>query len=216
MKRKWFITGISIIAVILLTLTSLSNVVGYQTVQTSQQNVINERINQGELLFQTICDIANNKEIQRIILKEQMSRGIFPTSDIPVVTKQQIRQMYFIGLILSKAVSKLTMQSMVQQKQLINPEIQKEINVVIEKDMILKGKITQLSNSNCYCEDENIPYDAYPIICTILYLLCIGALILTIPFAWFSNMEMFFLIISVIFFEISQRIECKWSTYVPP
>ncbi|MBN1861924.1 MAG: hypothetical protein JW840_10765, partial [Candidatus Thermoplasmatota archaeon] len=94
--------GVSLCAVVLLVLGSLSNVVGYQTVQRSQQNLIKERINQRELLFQTIVDIANNKEIQRIILKSQMSRGIFPPSEIPVITKNQLRQMYLLGLMLSK------------------------------------------------------------------------------------------------------------------
>jgi len=98
--------GVSICAVVLLVLGSLSNVVGYQTVQSSNQSVIKERINQRELLFQTIVDIANNKEIQRIILKSQMSRGIFPTSEFPVVTKNQLKMMYFLGLILSKVISK--------------------------------------------------------------------------------------------------------------
>jgi len=70
--------GVSILAVVFLVLGSLSHVVGYQSIQTSQQNLIKEKINQRELLFQTIVDIANNKEIQRIILKSQMSRGIFP------------------------------------------------------------------------------------------------------------------------------------------
>ena len=79
--------GVNILAVVLLVLGSLSNVVGYQTVQTSQQNIIKERINQRDLLFQTICDISNNKEIQRIIVKSQMSRGIFPTSQMPVLKK---------------------------------------------------------------------------------------------------------------------------------
>jgi hypothetical protein len=140
---------VSICAVVLLVLGSLSNVVGYQTVQNSQQNVINERINQRELLFQTIVDIANNKEIQRIILKSQMSRGIFPSSEIPVVTKNQIRQMYFIGLILSKVISKSRMYSIVQKYQLINPEIQQGINAVVEKDSTLNADIFQLQNLNC-------------------------------------------------------------------
>src|SRR5512136_3485121 len=104
--KQYPLIGISICAVILLILTSLSNVVGYQTVQSSNQQIINEEVNQRELLFQTIVDIANNKEIQRIILKSQISRGIFLKSEIPVVTKTQIRQMYFLGMILSKVVSK--------------------------------------------------------------------------------------------------------------
>ena len=146
--------GISICAVVLLVLGSLSNVVGYQSVQSSNRSVIKERINQKELLFQTILDIANNKEIQRIILKSQMSRGIFPTSEFPVVTKNQLKMMYFLGLILSKVVSKSTIQSLIGKYQFNNQEIQKEINAVIEKDTTINSEITQLKNSQCDCENE--------------------------------------------------------------
>ena len=145
---------VSILAVVLLVMGSLNNVVGYQSVQSSNQNVIKEKINQRELLFQTIVDIANNKEIQRIILKSQMSRGIIPTSEIPVVTKTKIRQMYFLGLILSKVISKSKIQSMIGMYQFSNQEIQKEINAVIEKDTTINSEITQLKNSQCDCENE--------------------------------------------------------------
>jgi hypothetical protein len=171
MKTKCLAIGISTVSVIILILTSLTNVVGYQSVQTSQQNIIKERINQKELLFQTIVDIANNKEIQRIILKSQMSRGIFPTSDIPVITKNQIKQMYFIGLILSKVISKSRIHSMVQQHQLINPRTQQEINTVIEKDAALNADVTQLQNSGCDCENENMALWHFPVLCIALYFL---------------------------------------------
>ena len=144
----------SICAVVLLVLGSLSNVVGYQTIQSSNQQIINEEINQSELLFQTIVDIANNKEIQRIILKSQMSREIIPNSDVKFsLTKQQFKQMYFIGLILSKVISKTKIQSMIQQYQFNNQEIHKEISTVIKKDVKLSGEISQLSNLNCQCEN---------------------------------------------------------------
>ena len=169
MKRNNLVTGTCIIAVILLTITSLSNVVGYQSVQNSQQRVIKERINQRELLFQTIVDIANNKEIQRIILKSQMSRGIFPTSEFPVVTKNQLRQMYLIGLVLSKVISKSRIQSSIGKYQFNNPEMQKEINAVIGNDAIIKAEITQVSDSECNCENEKTTrLWSFPVICTIL------------------------------------------------
>jgi len=154
---------VSLCAVVLLVLGSLSNVVGYQSVQTSQQNLIKERISQGELLFQTIYDIANNKEIQRIILKEQMSRGIFPTSDIPVVTKNQLKIMYFVGLILSKVVSKSRIQSIVGKYQFNNQEIKKEISAVIEKDATLDREVTQLSNSECGYDDKTNVFFGFPL-----------------------------------------------------
>ena len=61
--------GISAISVVVIILASLSNVVGHQTVQSTNQNRIDNEVNQRELLFQTIVDIANNKEMQQIILK---------------------------------------------------------------------------------------------------------------------------------------------------
>jgi hypothetical protein len=159
---------VSLCAVVLLVLGSLSNVVGYQAVQTTQQNLIKERTNQKELLFQTICDIANNKEIQRVILKSQMSRGIFPTSEMPVITKNQLKMMYFLGLILSKIISKSRIQSMVQQYQFNNQETQKEIYAVVEKDATLNADVTQLQNSECNCENNSGNAWTFPIICSLL------------------------------------------------
>ena len=169
---------VSLCAVVLLVLASLGNVVGYQTVQTSQQNVIKERINQRELLFQTIVDIANNKEIQRIIVKSEMSRGVFPTAEFPVVTKQQIRQMYFLGLILSKVVSKSRIQSITGKYQFSNQEILKGVNAVIEKDTTLNSEIKQLKDSECDCENENEINWSFPVLCTILFFIFLPVMLL--------------------------------------
>jgi len=176
--KKSALIGVSLCVVVLFVLGSLCNVVGYQTVQTSQQNLIKEKINQRGLLFQTIVDIANNKEIQRIILKSQMSKGIFPTSEIPVLTKNQIRQMYFIGLILSKVISKSRIQSMIGEYQFDNQEIQQQISSVIEKDATLEREVTQIVNSECDCENEQALSWSYPILCFILNVLMIIPLIL--------------------------------------
>jgi hypothetical protein len=159
---------VSIYAVILLVVASLRNVVGYQTVQSSQQSLIKERINQRDLLFQTIVDIANNKEIQRIILKSQMSKGIFPTSEIPVLTKNQLKRMYFLGLILSKVISKSRIQSMIGKYQFNNQEIQKEISTVIERNTILNAELTQLKDSGCDCENEDTTQWNFRVICTLI------------------------------------------------
>ena len=167
MDKKHLI-GVSICAVVLLVLGSLSNVVGYQSVQTSQQNIIKERINQRELLFKTIVDIANNKEIQRIILKSQINRGIFPTPEFPVLTKNQLKQMYLIGLILSKVISKSRIQSMIGKYQSNNQEIQKEISTVIKKDTTLNSEIIQLKDSDCDCESKDTTQWDFRVICTLI------------------------------------------------
>jgi len=209
MIRKWLAIGISILAVILLTLTSLSNVVGYQSVQTSQQNLIKERINQRELLFQTIVDIANNKEIQRIILKSQMSRGIFPTAEFPVVTKQQLKQMYFLGLILSKVISKSRIQSVVGRYQFNNQVMQNEISAVIEKNPALKGETTQLLNSKCDCTFDSYLKWSFPLICGILLILFV---VFVLPYFLFNGPFSFYLSFFIV--GIAQSLGCSWS-YVP-
>jgi hypothetical protein len=195
---------VSICAVVLLVLASISNVVGYQTVQTSQQNLIKEKINQRELLFQTICNIANNKEIQRIILKSQISRGIFPVSDVSFLTKNQLRQMYFIGLILSKFLIKTRLQSMVQQYQLFNPEMQQEINAVIEMDAKLNEKITKLQNLKCDCDNEQTTFWHFPILCTILLYIGGSGLIM----AYFGPFHILGIFIVVICSSLRTILDC--------
>jgi len=211
--------GVSILTVVLLVMGSLSNVVGYQSVQTSQQNTIKERINQRELLFQTIVDIANNKEIQRIILKSQINRGTFPTSEIPVITKQQIRQMYFIGSILSKVVSKSRIHSMVQQYQLLNPIIQGRINGVIDKDVTLSNEISQLQNSECDCENESASEWRFPVICFVLMVLFYSPfivlglidIIIGVP----TNIFNLFLALSYIPWSIGYSLDCRFAGFGP-
>jgi hypothetical protein len=192
--KKVLVIGLSLIAVVILFLTSFTNVIGYQTVQSSNQRVIQDEVNQRELLFQTIVDIANNKEIQRIILKSQMSRGIFPESELPVVTKNQLKMMYLIGLILSKFISKSRMQSMIQQYQLINPNIQAGINGVIEKDALLNAEINQLSNSDCDCENEinqekisTTDFSDSPIICGFFLILIIMCFVTLAPLGYIEE-----------------------------
>jgi hypothetical protein len=180
-------------AITILILVSFTNVVGFQTVQSLNQNTINTEVNQKELLFQTILDIANNKEIQRIILQSQISReGIFNPGvrfsifNTPILTKNQLRQMYLVGLLLSKIISKSKLHSMVQQYQLINPEMKKEISAVIEKDSTLNEELTQLSSYDCDCENENTMNRTFPVVCFII-------MILIVPIGLFNGISEFFI-----------------------
>jgi|WetSurMetagenome_2_1015567.scaffolds.fasta_scaffold89180_1 hypothetical protein len=183
--KKYPLIGFSIIAVVLLILTSFSNVIGFQTVQSSNQQINKEKVNQRELLFQTIVDIANNKEIQRIILKSQISRGGFFNQDVrfsvfntPVLINNQLKQMYLIGLMLSKIISKSRIHSMVERHQVINLGMQKEINAIIERDATLKTEITQLSDEDCGCNNDlELRYN-FPILCAFLAIFYIIAIFL--------------------------------------
>jgi hypothetical protein len=217
--RKSLAVGISITAVIFLVLTSFSNVVGYQTVQTSQQNLIKERITQRELLFQTIVDIANNKELQRVILKSQMSRGIFPVSEFPTLTKNQLRQMYLVGLMLSKTIGKSRAHSLVQKSQVITPEIRKDINAVLEKDATLRDEINQLKNSDCDCENTSTTYWRFPVICSFLFplyvfffslFLIFVVLVNLFPYIAFQLLSLFIFLPLIVINYIGVLLWCWW------
>ena len=212
--------GVSIIAVVLLVVGSLSNVVGYQTVQSSNQKVISDEVDQKELLFQTILDIANNKEIQRIILKSQPNRESFFNPDVkfsilntPVLTKNQLKHMYFIGLILSKTISKSKMHSLLERYQINNQRVQKEISAVIQKDAILNAEIRQISNSDCDCENENIVTRNFTIICNILYIILIPIAMIWLEFGGFELIRIVTEIIQIIFWVTGIWLNCEW---VPP
>jgi len=198
--------GVSICAVVLLILASLSNVVGYQSVESSNQTVIHNEVNQKELLFQTIVDITNNKEIQGILLRYQITQGKLPDTTIPVLTVKQLKQMYFIGLIFSKIISKAKIHSMIEKYQINNQGVQKEINAVIQKDTALNRKITQLSTSECGCENENTTSDiSQNFICDIF-------LPLAIVFYWFVFVAGYtppflFLLLDT----IDKQFDCTWG-----
>lgn len=57
---------------------------------------------------------------------------------------------------------------MIHQHQLINPEVQNEISIAIEKDVTLSKELAQLKNSKCNCEHDNVIRWNFPILCAIL------------------------------------------------
>jgi len=174
--RKYPLIGVSICAVVLIVLASLTNVVGYQTVQASNQKIITTEINPKNLLFQTIVDMANNKEIQRIIVgSESTGKKYFDHSMMfsaltpPLLTKRSLNLAYHMGLILSKTIRKSTLHSMLTRYK-TNRAAQNGISVIIERTIKLKNEINQVARVSCDCENETTtPWD-FPIICGILIL----------------------------------------------
>jgi hypothetical protein len=170
--KKFGIIGFSILAVSLLVLGSLNNVVGFQTVNTSQQNLIKERMKQKDLLFQTICDLANNKEVQKTILHSQ---GNFLTSfpnpelaTLPTITKKQLNMMYCLGMVLSRMIGKTRMLSMVKEHPQMIVQTKDKLDSIIGSNSELSKEMTQLSILNCpSCSDSKFIWH-FPLFCTIL------------------------------------------------
>jgi hypothetical protein len=209
--NKYPLIGGSICAVVLIVLASFTNVVGYQTVQSSNQKMINSEIDQKELLFQTIVDIANNKQIEKVILGSEITgkkffdpEMRFSTFTPPVLTEKFLKRMYTMGVILSKTISKSKIHSIVQHYQIINPVVQKEINAVIKRDATLKEEIMQLSFERCNCEMNSTAKWGFPVICGVLLVLFLFS-----ACVWLFTGIAFSILLEVIS-EIHDFFKCNW------
>jgi hypothetical protein len=174
--KKYFIIGVSTIIVVFLIVGSLNNIVGYQTIQASNQKFINNEIDPKELLFRTIIDLTNNREIKKVIFISEMkdkqfidSNTKFSIFDSTVLTEKSLKQLFSIGVMLSKTLSVSRVNSILIKYQIRNQNIQKEISNVIKKDVKLSGELMQLSNVKCDCEGKNMsPSWTFFILCIIL------------------------------------------------
>ncbi len=204
--KKPILLGLSLLCIILVVLGSQTNVVGFQTVQASMKDGFKQK----ELVFQTIVDIVNNKEIQKVFLASQLKNiftnfnGKFSTIKIPVLTVNQLKRMYVVGLILSKSsfrpkISLLT--------ETFFP-LKNKLNGIFEKDLKLKKEIDGLKALNCPCSTTTpIFKDA----------ICLILLIIAVPFGIFGALldntifEIFgipFLIIAFIAVYIAEYLNC--------
>ena len=219
--NKYPLIGGSICAVVLLVLASLTNVVGYQTVQSSNQKIINDEVDQKELLFQNIVDMVNNKEIQKVILgSELIGKRFFDPSmrfsvfSHPVLTEKILKRMYTIGVILSKTISKSKVHSLLERYQVSNQGMQKELSTVVQKDAILKSEIAQLSSLSCDCETEKTATWKFPILCSILYILALFFLLLAIIFLPIDFLMLLFFILFCCVNALGSLFNC-WPPSMP-
>jgi len=176
--KKYPLIGISIIAVVFLVLGSFNNIAGYQTVQASNQKIITTELNEKDLLFQTIIDMAKNKEIQKVILGSELtekrffdSEMRFSTFKVPVITKQFLGRIYTIGMVLFRTPIIIKSYPVLEKYHMNYAEMQKELSFVIEKDSTLKSEMAQLSSFSCGCGDENPSIWRFPVVCTFLFIL---------------------------------------------
>lgn len=202
---------ISTAVVSLIVLASFLNVVGVHTVEQSNNKVIKDEIDQKELLFQTIVDITNDKEVQSIILKYHS--GLFHKDvQTRVLTMKQLISMYFVGSILSKRVDRSKVQSMVQNYTLKNQELLNEISSMIENNVTLNMEMEQLELFNCGCEVNEPINESYPpVICAMLWALSIGPYMLYLITLILFHVELKLMyIIWTTLVYIGSILNCPW------
>lgn len=225
--KKYPLIGVSIAISCLIVLASFTNVVGVKTIEPSDNKVITDEIDQKDLLFQTIVDLANNKEIQSIIqnsdVKENFEKSLktlgakllmfelrlrcFMILPPPqTLTKNYLEYAYKISVKRLKNFDMSRTAPIFETLQVNNQEMQKKITAVIEKDAKLKGEILQLSNLQCDCKNENTTQWSFPVLCTLLFPLYFFGLILAVGHPHIS-------ILFEIMLNIGVKLDCFWYLY---
>lgn len=207
--KKLVLAGVSILAVVLLVLGSQANVVGYQTIQNS----VKERLNEKDLLFQTICDLSNNKEVQKAILETQGKFPSLPTiTSFPTITKEQLNRLYFLGLILFKIMGKARMESLVKAHPL-STQTQEKINSIIGSNTQLKEEMAQLSVLNCpSCSESKFTWN-FPILCLTLLILSGISFLLCFIFI----LDPILIPLTALLVTIAYALYCPWAQlWFPP
>ena len=202
---------VSIVVACLIVIATCTNIVGIQTVTSSNQKIIKNNIRQKELSFQTILDIANKRETQNIIQNSETNGALESSSRAPgakpflinlkmhfsglssssqILIKKYLNHVFKIGLILSKTLSTSKIHLTHEHYQESNQGLQKEKTAVIKKNDELNKLIEQLSDLPCDCENDitNSWYPGNILLCLFLYPFVF------IAFIWFMfNGDTYFL-----------------------
>jgi hypothetical protein len=219
--------GISLAVVCVIVLASFTNVVSVQTVESSNPTAIKGDIDQKDLLFQTILDFMNNKEIQNIIQNSEI-KGNFErflqmsgaklflinprmrfnnvSSSPHILTKRYLEYAYTMGVILSRTLDASKIHSLLEHFHVNTQGMQKEIAMVIEKNTKLNKEIGQLSDVQCDCENSNTIGWNFPGLCLLLYPIWYFSFII-----WMIFHSEFFGALLTKVMDIGLTLHCFWS-----
>ena len=176
---------ISIIAVSLLTLVSFSNVVGYNTVKTSHEELIESKYSFDECkdyLFQTIVEISENPEIKDIIKSNyKPQRTILPfrrnNADLKV---EHLELLYKIGLKIMDRLGEEQVKDLMENLESEKPEFADDLESVVMGNDELRERIYTLNKMNSG-ELYTTDFEDTPIICLIAVVLLLFGACLTLP-----------------------------------
>ena len=191
MKQREIILGAALSTFILVNISVLANIVQMETIPSSKNNSITDKINPEDLLFQTIIDITENKDIQNILGNSEFEIELNKTKTTLLImklfmknpkiffsillphsisSKNYIKHTYNLSLEISKTLNTSEIKSITDYIHIKNPRTKEKILTIIKGYNKLNKKIEILSNLNCGCNEnisESIDWD-FPIICDIL------------------------------------------------
>ena len=191
MKRKKIVLGVVLSVFILVSTPALANIVQTEIQSPSKDTLIEDEINPKELLFQIIMDMAENKDIQKIVensefeieLNKEKSTLLFIKLFLknpkvifsmffsrPVLSKDYLNYVYNLGLKISETLDESDIELAVDSIHVKNPRIQEEIFNIIEGNNELNKKMEKISHLTCGCNNDNAEFTNwdFPIICDIV------------------------------------------------
>ena len=156
MIRKGWAIGISVIAIVLLILSSLTNVVGYQAVPSSLQGVENTDVDSRERIFHTIRVLVNNHEIQNALFEFNMIQSGNLMKDFsfvhhPVITDHDLDVAYRVGSFLIKVIGETRVMS-VLNRILMRNGVEKILSEVIQHNASLQTEVSGLADLESPCD----------------------------------------------------------------
>lgn len=176
-RKGWFI-GISVVAIVLFVLGSLSNVVGYQTVQSSIQRVENTDADSRERIFHTIRVLANNQEIQNALFEFNMIQPgnlikDFPSIHHPTITNHDLDVAYKVGSFLIKIMGE-TRVMFVLNRLLMRNGGENVLSEVIQHNASLQAEVSALADlkSPCDCGETSRLFPPI-VLCVVLIIFAI-------------------------------------------
>jgi len=160
----------SILAVALLILVSFSNVVGYNTIKTLQEELIESEFDFEyckEYLFQTLVDISENSEIKDIIksnYKPQRNTLLpFRRSNVDLKV-EHLELLYDVGLKILDRLGEDKVAELMENIDFDN-EMFEEMDTLVMGNEELRERIYTLNTMNVKSETLD---SEFPIICNIL------------------------------------------------
>jgi len=157
MKKEWLVKTLALGVVVLFIGINFQSILAKDAASSKKKSDVVKIDDEKDLLFGTIVDIANKKEIQKII-KNSYKKEIYEKSiknslrslmlDLridfllmspppQVLTKDYLQHVYKANIKHFKNFDEFRFAPIIENLQVYNQEIQKEINLVIEKNATL-------------------------------------------------------------------------------
>jgi hypothetical protein len=208
MKKKILI--VSIIAVALLTLLSFSNVVGYNVVKNTREEIITDEYDFEyckDYLFETFVEIANNEDVRDLINHNYQNPFPF-MRNANNLSVEHLDLLYNRGIKLIDRLGEDKVAEIMETTSINKPFYSDELDTIVMGNDELRERINTLNEMNAKSVTPNWEL---PIICGILFIMIMPFLSIIIMME-----ERYFSLYNDLFFVRALIWAIICNTFIPP